>query len=93
MTSLGCPFKCTYCHIGKEVEGSLTQEIGRFRIKSDERVMEELTYLKNELGVKQVFIEDDSLFGRKKRAIRLLRKIIKLDLRLMDITGLTLFIY
>ena len=90
MTSLGCPFKCTYCHIGKEVEGSLTQEIGRFRIKSDERVMEELTYLKNELGVKQVFIEDDSLFGRKKRAIRLLRKIIKLDLRLMDINGINI---
>ena len=52
--------------------------------------MEELTYLKNELGVKQVFIEDDSLFGRKKRAIRLLRKIIKLDLRLMDINGINI---
>ena len=55
MTSLGCPFKCTYCHIGKEIEGSLTQEIGRFRIKSDERVMEELLYLKNELGVKKSY--------------------------------------
>ena len=90
MTSLGCPFACTYCHIGKEIKGSLTQEIGRFRIKSDERVMEELLYLKNELGVKQVFIEDDSLFGRKKRAIRLLRKIIDLDLRLMDINGINI---
>ena len=90
MTSLGCPFKCTYCHIGKEIEGSLTQEIGRFRIKSDERVMEELLYLKNELGVKQVFIEDDSLFGRKKRAIRLLKQVIDLGLRLVDINGINI---
>jgi len=90
MTSLGCPFKCTYCHIGKEIKGSLTQEIGRFRIKSDERVIEELLYLKNELGVKQVFIEDDSLFGRKKRAIRLLKKMVDLDLRLMDINGINI---
>ena len=52
MTSLGCPFACSYCHIGKEIEGSLTQEIGRFRIKSDERVMEELLYLKKELMVR-----------------------------------------
>ena len=90
MTSLGCPFKCSYCHIGKEIAGSLPQEIGRFRIKSDERVMKELLYLKNELGVKQVFIEDDSLFGRKKRAIRLLKQMIKLDLRLMDINGINI---
>ena len=90
MTSLGCPFKCTYCHIGKEIEGSLTQGIGRFRVKSDERVMEELLYLKNELGVKQVFIEDDSLFGRKKRAIRLLKQVIGLGLRLVDINGINI---
>lgn len=90
LTSLGCPFKCTYCHIGKEVEGSLTQEIGRFRIKSDERVIKELEYLKYELGVTQVFIEDDSLFGRKKRAMRLLEKIVELDLKLIDINGINI---
>jgi len=90
MTSLGCPFACSYCHIGKEVKGALPQEIGRFRIKSDERVMEELKYLKNEFGIKQVFIEDDSLFGRKKRAIRLLKQVIDLDLRLMDINGINI---
>ena len=50
--------------------------------------MEELLYLKNELGVKQVFIEDDSLFGRKKRAIRLLKQVIDLGLRLVDINGI-----
>jgi anaerobic magnesium-protoporphyrin IX monomethyl ester cyclase len=90
VTSLGCPFSCSYCHIGKETEGSLTQEIGRFRIKSDERVMEELEYLKYELGVTQIFIEDDSLFGRKKRALRLLEKIVELDLKLIDINGINI---
>jgi len=90
MTSLGCPFKCTYCHIGKEVNGSLTQEIGRFRIKSDERVMEELRYLKDVMGVNEIFIEDDSLFGRKKRALRLLEQIVELDLKLMNINGINI---
>ena len=90
MTSLGCPFKCTYCHIGKEIEGSLTQDIGRFRIKSDDRVMEELRYLKDVMGVNEIFIEDDSLFGRKKRALRLLEKVVELDLKLMNINGINI---
>lgn len=90
MTSLGCPFKCTYCHIGKEIEGSLTQDIGRFRVKSDDRVIEELLYLKNVMGVSDIFIEDDSLFGRKKRALRLLEKIVELDLKLMNINGINI---
>lgn len=73
MTSRGCTFSCTYCHISTETEGSVAGQIGRHRIKSDERVLAELDQLK-QLGVKQIFIEDDSLFGHKKRAIRLLRK-------------------
>ena len=45
MTSRGCPFSCSYCHIAEETEGSKSGPIGRFRIKSDERVKNELDIL------------------------------------------------
>ena len=87
MTSLGCPFACSYCHIADEKKGSLADEIGRFRIKSDERVLEELIYLRDVIGAKQVFVEDDSIFGMKKRAIRMLKKIIGIGLEILDVNG------
>ena len=87
MTSLGCPFACSYCHIADEKKGSLSDEIGRFRIKSDDRVVEELTYLRDVIGAKQVFVEDDSIFGMKKRAIRMLKKIIGIGLEILDVNG------
>ena len=87
MTSRGCPFKCSFCHIADETEDSKSGAIGRFRIKSDERVKKELYILKDKIGAKQVFIEDDSLFGMKRRAIRLLKKIVGLGLDLLDVNG------
>ena len=90
MTSRGCPFECSYCHIAEEIDGSKSGAIGRFRIKSDERVKNELNILKNEIGVKQVFIEDDSIFGMKRRAVRLLKSITGLGLELMDVNGINM---
>ena len=87
MTSLGCPFACSYCHIADETKGSLSGEIGRFRIKSDERVLDELIYLRDVIGAKQVFVEDDSIFGMKRRAIKMLKKIIGLGLEILDVNG------
>ena len=90
MTSRGCPFSCSYCHIAEEIEGSKSGAIGRFRFKSDERVIKELTILKNKIGAKQVFIEDDSIFGMKRRAIRLLKRIVGFGLDLMDVNGINM---
>ena len=87
MTSLGCPFHCAYCHIAGEREGSLAGPIGRFRAKSDDRVLAELDVLKG-LGVEHVFIEDDSLLGHKKRALRLLRKIRGAGIDICDLNGI-----
>ena len=87
MTSLGCPFACSYCHIAHETNGSMSDEIGRFRIKSDERVLEELVYLRDVIGAKQVFVEDDSIFGMKRRAINMLKKIIGVGLEILDVNG------
>jgi len=90
MTSRGCPFACSYCHIANEVEGSISGAIGRFRIKSDERVRKELSILKNDIGAKQVYIEDDSIFGMKRRAIRLLKSLVGFGLELMDVNGINM---
>ena len=90
MTSRGCPFACSYCHIAEETADSKSGPIGRFRIKSEERVKHELNVLKNEIGAKQVFIEDDSIFGMKRRAIRLLKSIIGYGLDLMDVNGINM---
>jgi radical SAM superfamily enzyme YgiQ (UPF0313 family) len=88
MTSLGCPFHCAYCHISSEKEDwSLSGPIGKFRVKSDERVLAEIDILKS-LGVQDVFIEDDSLLGDKRRGLRLLRKIQGAGVAICDLNGI-----
>ena len=89
MTSLGCVFSCSYCHIGGETEESVAGPIGKHRIKSDERVLAEIDQLK-QMGVKQVYIEDDSFFGRKKRALRLLRKVKGTGVDIFPMNGVNL---
>jgi anaerobic magnesium-protoporphyrin IX monomethyl ester cyclase len=89
MTSLGCPFHCAYCHIAGEQEGSLSGPIGTFRVKSDDRVLAEIEALKN-LGVDNVFIEDDSLLGDKRRGLRLLNKIQGAGVTICDLNGINL---
>lgn len=89
MTSLGCPFHCAYCHIAGEQEGSLAGPIGKFRIKSDERVLAEIDVLKG-IGVSDVFIEDDSLLGDKRRALRLLRRIQGAGVTICDLNGINI---
>ena len=90
MTSRGCPFSCSYCHIAEETPESKSGAIGKFRFKSDDRVLKEMEILKNEIGARQIFIEDDSIFGMKKRAIRLLKKIVGYGLDLMDVNGINM---
>ena len=89
VTSMGCPFSCTFCHIAGETNNSSAGPIGRFRIKSNERVMHELDILRD-LGVKQIFIEDDSLLGKKRRAVRLIKKVIGSGFEILDVNGVNI---
>jgi anaerobic magnesium-protoporphyrin IX monomethyl ester cyclase len=88
-TSRGCPFHCTYCHISQEQGNSVHGHIGAFRVKSVERVYREFELLKS-LGVEYVFIEDDSLFAKKKRAFEIFRMVRGLGLKLLDVNGINL---
>ena len=89
MFSRGCPFKCDYCHISKEIEGSDSGNIRGLRLKSQRRIIEEMNILKN-LGVKYVFVEDDSLLAKKKRAVSIFNQLIELNLELADVNGINL---
>jgi len=89
VTSMGCPFSCSYCHISSETADESSGAIGKFRVKSINRVINELEILKS-LGVKQVFIEDDSIFGKKKRAIEMLKQIKGSGVQILDVNGVNI---
>ena len=89
MFSRGCPFKCHYCHISQEIENSTFGNVGALRLKSEERILKEINILK-EIGVKYVFIEDDSLLAKKKRAKSIFNRLIEMNLELADVNGINL---
>ncbi len=90
MTSRGCPFRCHYCHISLEkAKKDLFGTIGALRLKTPERVIQEMLLLK-ELGVEYVLLEDDSLLGKRARAMQIFKLIKDLHLRLGDVNGINL---
>lgn len=90
MTSRGCPFDCDFCHISEEKQYTEDSgDIGRLRLKSEERVMMELEILKS-LGVKKVRFEDDSFLAKKSRVKRILAELPKMGLRFEDANGVNL---
>lgn len=88
-TSRGCPFRCLYCHISKEVDDEVAGAVGNFRVKSVDRVLKELQTLKD-LGAEYIFFEDDSLFAKKKRAYTLFDKVAEMGLHLSDVNGINI---
>src|SRR3989344_1436264 len=89
MTSRGCPYTCKFCHISGEQNNSDTGYIGKFRFQSVERVEREMNIIK-ELGTKYIYIEDDSLLAKKKRALAIFRMLIKFGFMLGDVNGVNL---
>ena|SRR3990167_1972142 len=89
MTSRGCPYVCTFCHISGEQKDSDAGYIGKFRFQSEQRVEREVITIK-ELGAEYIYIEDDSLLAKKKRAMNIFRMLIKYGFRLGDVNGVNL---
>jgi anaerobic magnesium-protoporphyrin IX monomethyl ester cyclase len=90
MTSRGCPFRCVYCHISKEKEDRLgSGNIGALRLKSIERVLEEVEKLRN-LDVQKLYFEDDSLLANKSRVKTIFKNVIGMGLQIEAINGVNL---
>lgn len=89
MTSRGCPFSCFYCHISEEKKTFEGREIGRYRTHSIERVIAEIGRLE-ELGVKKIFFEDDSLFANKKRAKEIFERVQGRGLSILNVNGVNI---
>ncbi|HAH20865.1 MAG: hypothetical protein A2Y00_03225 [Omnitrophica WOR_2 bacterium GWF2_43_52] len=64
ITSRGCPFSCIFC--------SVNNLWGRgYRKRSAENVLDELQYLIDSFGVREILFEDDNLTLDKQRAINI----------------------
>jgi radical SAM superfamily enzyme YgiQ (UPF0313 family) len=73
VTSRGCPYRCAYC--SKPVFGS------HFRAQSPDRVVEEMVYLQQKFGIKEIAFYDDSFTLDKKRVHAIAEKIIEKKLK------------
>ncbi len=72
-TSRGCPYRCSYCHdiFGKKI-----------RYHSAERVIEEISLLYNEFGIREIHIEDDSFNINKERVKKIFNMVIEKGLKI-----------
>jgi len=71
-TSRGCPYRCTYCH---EVF-----EKG-FRAMTPRRVVDEMQYVVDHYGIRQIEFYDDIFNADAKRALEVCREIVRRGLR------------
>ncbi len=72
-SSVGCPFRCTYCAV------NLLN--GKFEQRRPERVVREIEYFHKNLGVKNfVFYDDSLLFNEQKHFRRIVELIFNLKL-------------
>lgn len=71
ITSRGCPFNCIYCSYPQTIYGH------KHRAMSPERVLKEIRYLVNDLGVKEIRIDDDTFNINRKRVIEICKLLAK----------------
>ena len=70
LTSRGCPFDCRFCY-------QLTRH---YRIRSQERIIEELQQLAR-LNIRNVHIEDDLFTANKQRVMELCQKVRRMNFK------------
>ena len=76
LTTRGCPFSCSYC-------ASTQFWGGNFRRRSSQNVADEIEYLVDKFGVREIHIWDDNFTLIKKHVIGICREVLrrKLDLK------------
>ena len=61
ITSRGCPHKCVFCQV-ETIAGT------KFRPRSPEHVIKEISWLKETYNIQSIIFDDDNLFSNRKRA-------------------------
>ena len=84
ITSLGCPFKCTFCASWK-VHGR------RMRYWSVDRVKQDLIGLKEKFSAKTIVIQDDHFMGDPERALEIVKILGSLGLKVVFQNGLAMY--
>jgi anaerobic magnesium-protoporphyrin IX monomethyl ester cyclase len=73
MCTRGCPFNCTFCSSPITWKRKLT-------LRSVDSIIKEIIYLKNQLNVKEIFFQDDTLNVRSDWFLKLCDRIIENNL-------------
>ncbi|MBF0274709.1 MAG: cobalamin-dependent protein [Nitrospinae bacterium] len=74
LTSRGCASRCTFCHSGK---GELTM-----RYHSPEYVIDEISQLVTDYGIKELFFFDDTFTTNRPRVIEICETIIRNNIKI-----------
>jgi len=69
LSSRGCPAQCTFCYKG--IFGD------RFRVRNPSCIVEEIEHLKNNFGIEEFAIIDDSFTSKPKRAMDVCNLIVE----------------
>ena len=73
LTSRGCPYNCIFCH----------HSLGfKYRARSPENVIQEIIWLKEHLGIKELWVVDDAFAFNEKRAERICDLIIEKGIKI-----------
>jgi anaerobic magnesium-protoporphyrin IX monomethyl ester cyclase len=75
ITSRGCPCKCTFCALGSHWGP-------KQRLRSASNILDEMEFLIQQYGIREIHFEDDNLTANRKRALELFDGMIERKLNL-----------
>jgi anaerobic magnesium-protoporphyrin IX monomethyl ester cyclase len=77
ITSRGCPFNCIFCSYPQTIYGH------KYRAMSPKRVVREIEYLVNDLGVQEIRIDDDTFNVDSLRVIDICKLMVERKIRVV----------
>lgn len=75
--SRGCPYRCTFCSWPQMLYN------GKVRFRSPEKIVEEIEFLINKYGIKEIFFDDDTFTCNRKWVLRICNLIIEKNLKIL----------
>lgn len=75
ISSRGCAFECTFCSTPRLWDRKI-------RFRSPKNVVDEIEYLVNNFGVKEIHFEDDNLTLKKPHVIGICEEILRRDIKI-----------